>query len=65
MQVCRALLQPVSVQDTVVKLGCNGGAGPLFYHKGPHSTRAEQPGISWNQLELAGTCRMQPVVPEL
>lgn len=59
MQVCRALLQPVNMQDTVVKVSCNGGAGPLLYHEGPCPTRAEQAGISWNQLELAGLCRVQ------
>lgn len=54
MQVCRALLQPVSVQDTIVDVVCNGGAGPLLCHKGPYPTRAEEAGTSWNQLEPAG-----------
>lgn len=47
--VCRTLLWTWDV------------AGPLLYHKGPHPTKTEETGISWNQLELAETCRVQPL----
>lgn len=47
----------LSMQDTVVNMVHNGGAGPLLCHKGPRPTRAERlesAGTNWNWLEPAG-----------
>lgn len=56
MQVCRALLEPVRVQDTVVNMVFNGGAELLLITKGharQEQNRLESAGTNWNWLEPA------------